>query len=172
MKKKLTVFIIFIVFSQGASILFSNVNMDEMAIKRFAFVVGANNGGSDRVKLRYAVSDAQALKHVLENMGGVMQEDTCFLAEPDPKLFYAEMNRLKQRVKKAGSEYRRIEVIFYYSGHSDEKNIFLGDRKIAYKEFRNRLTVWMQMSVLPSWIPVPPVHLHYQGSKEKALFSW
>ena len=36
---------------------------------RFDLVVGANDGGPDRVKLRYASTDAKAVKRVLEDMG-------------------------------------------------------------------------------------------------------
>ena len=44
---------------------------NEMYIRRFAFIVGANQGGSGRVTLNYAVEDARSIKKVLEDMGGI-----------------------------------------------------------------------------------------------------
>ena len=40
--------------------------MDKLYTRRFAFLVGANHGGKDRITLRYAIDDARAVQHVLE----------------------------------------------------------------------------------------------------------
>ena len=55
---------------------------DELYTRRFALLVGANDGGEDRVTLRYAVDDAKAVQKVLEEMGGILPDDSRFLAEP------------------------------------------------------------------------------------------
>jgi hypothetical protein len=112
---------------------------DKITTRRFAFVIGANNGGPDRVTLRYAVTDANSMIKVLEDLGGVLPDDTRFLVEPDRGTFFREMSRLKEKVNRAKSGSRRVEVIFYYSGHSDEKNILLGSDRVSYKEFRNKI---------------------------------
>ena len=54
MKNKL--FIIIIIFL-STSLLAEET--EKNAIRRFAVIVGANNGGASRVKLKYAVSDAE-----------------------------------------------------------------------------------------------------------------
>ena len=41
--------------------------------RRIALIVGANDGGSGRTKLRYAHSDARAFAKVLLQLGGVKQ---------------------------------------------------------------------------------------------------
>ena len=112
---------------------------DKITTRRFAFVIGANNGGPDRVTLRYAVTDARSMIKVLEDMGGVLPYDTRFLVEPDRETFFREMSRLKEKVNRAKSGSRRVEVIFYYSGHSDDQNILLGSDRVSYKEFRNKI---------------------------------
>ena len=39
-------------------------------LRRFALIAGANHGGGDRVTLRYAVSDAEAMRRVLRGIAG------------------------------------------------------------------------------------------------------
>ena len=104
---------------------------------RFALVVGANDGGPNRVKLRYAFSDANEIKKVLEEMGGVTGDKCTILDQPTKEKFLAEMARMQKHIQKDISENKKVEAIFYYSGHSDENHIFLGEERIAYKELRD-----------------------------------
>jgi len=46
-----------------------------VTLRRFALVAGANDGGHDRVTLRYANSDARAMSKVLTQLGGVDPRD-------------------------------------------------------------------------------------------------
>ena len=117
--------------------LFAVNETNLMINRRFAFVVGANDGGCSRIKLQYAISDAESITKVFKEMGGVLPDDVKFLAEPDRNAFFKGMKSLADLVKRSRSEFRRVEVFFYYSGHSDEENILLGEEKISYKEFRN-----------------------------------
>jgi hypothetical protein len=113
---------------------------DELYTRRFAFLVGANHGGKDRVTLRYAVDDARALQEVLEEMGGILPGDTHFLADPSKEVFFKTIKTLTDDVARAKEKFRRVEVVFYYSGHSDEENIFLGDDRVSYEEFKELIT--------------------------------
>lgn len=113
---------------------------DELYTRRFAFLVGANHGGDDRVTLRYAVDDARAVQKVFEEMGGILADDSRFLADPSRDVFFAEMKALADDVKQAKEKFRRVEVILYYSGHSDEENLFLGKDRVSYKEFKDSIT--------------------------------
>ncbi len=118
----------------------ANQKTDELYTRRFALLVGANNGGDDRVTLRYAVDDARAVQKVLEEMGGILPDDSRFLAEPSREAFFKEIKSLTEEVKQAKKNFRRVEVIFYYSGHSDEENLFLGKDRVSYKEFKDLIT--------------------------------
>jgi hypothetical protein len=142
MKKTIIILIlavlIFLVFS--GVVLPEEQSSNQATTKRFAMVVGANNGGPDRVKLKYAVSDAKSLLKVLKDMGGVTPDDSTLLADPDRKTLFLEMKKLREKINKARSEYRRVEVVFYYSGHSDEQNILLGQEKVSYKDYRDAIT--------------------------------
>jgi hypothetical protein len=112
---------------------------DKAVIKRFAMAVGANMGGKDRVLLQYAVSDAQAILSVLEELGGVDEDDILLLEEPDVRTFYTELGKLQSRIEKSKPDYGRVEFIFYYSGHSDDNYILLGDEKISYDNLRDTI---------------------------------
>ena len=113
---------------------------EELYTRRFTLLLGANNGGAGRAILRYAVDDALAVKNVLEDMGGVHETDSRFLIEPSRNQFFKEVSALALEVIEAKKNYRRVEVIFYYSGHSDEESIFLGDSRVAYTELRDLIT--------------------------------
>jgi len=126
-------------------IIFTSINLlarqetAKAVTKRFAIAVGSNYGGKDRVKLKYGVSDAESIIEVFEELGGVSREDCLLLVEPDVKTFYTEIGKFQVKIEKAKSEYSRVEVIFYYSGHSDEEYILLGDEKISYENFRETI---------------------------------
>jgi hypothetical protein len=108
---------------------------------RFAFIVGANYGGEDRVRLRYAVSDAMSMQNLFTQMGGMEEEECIVLENPNRKQFMAEMKVLQKKIKQAKNAEKKVETIFYYSGHSDERYIFLGKERISYKEFRELIEV-------------------------------
>jgi len=55
------------------------------------------------------------------------------------RIFYTEMVRFQEKVATAQKEYGRVEVFFYYSGHSDEDFILLGEEKVSYKDLRGTL---------------------------------
>lgn len=106
-------------------------------IRRFALVIGANNGGSDRVTLRYAQDDAQAFLDVMTELGGVRAEDAILLSEPDAEDFKRALYTLSKRVRDAPES--RTEVIFYYSGHSDERGLLLRGDRVSYPAVREGL---------------------------------
>jgi len=113
---------------------------DRMVTRRFAFLVGANNGGKERGTLRYAVADARAMKTVLEELGGVLPQDSRFLEEPSRETFLTEIQALARSLTEARDRFRRVEVFFYYSGHSDEDSLYLGDGRVTYAEFKDLIT--------------------------------
>jgi hypothetical protein len=130
-----------------------NQEADKTVIKRFAMAVGANRGGKDRVLLQYALSDAQAILSVLEELGGVDEDDILLLEEPDVRTFYTELGKLQSEIEKSKSDYGRVEFIFYYSGHSDDNYILLGDEKISYENLRdtiNGIDAHVRIAILDS----------------------
>ena len=106
-----------------------------IAVQRFAMVVGSNDGGPDRVQLRYAHSDALALGDVLVDLGGVDPVDRIVLSDPDRAELARAFTLMRQRIE--ASDAPRTEVVFYYSGHSDETGLLLGGEHYGYKNLRS-----------------------------------
>jgi hypothetical protein len=144
---------------------------DQTVIRRFALVIGANDGGPRRVKLRYAVSDAKSILNVLETMGGVSPDDSRLLVQPSRESFFWEIKRLTERVERARANHPRVEVILYYSGHSDEKHFLIGKNKIPYRNFQeeiNRMDADVRITILDSCASGAFTRL--KGGKKRASF--
>ncbi|WP_242334404.1 MULTISPECIES: caspase family protein [unclassified Anaeromyxobacter] len=109
------------------------------AVRRLALVAGANDGGPARPRLRYAISDAERVARVLQQMGGVAGEDTIVLLDPGEASLRAALEELRSRVRRARAG-GRTEVLFYYSGHSDEEGLLLRGARVPYGELRRWLT--------------------------------
>ncbi len=107
--------------------------------RRLSLVVGANDGGPGRQRLRYAVSDARAVFQVLESLGGVAAGDGRLLLEPGREALLWELERLRERLARFRPSTPRLEVLFYYSGHADAGNLLLGRERFSYGELRERL---------------------------------
>jgi hypothetical protein len=111
------------------------------AIERFALVVGANHGGTDRIDLRYAVADAERFARVLAELGGVRPESAILLKQPKMGELESALDELRVRVGEARSQAGagRTELLVYYSGHADEKGLLLGEDRYSYRSLRDRL---------------------------------
>lgn len=109
---------------------------EDGGVRRFALVVGSNDGGDERVRLRYAVTDARSVAGVLGQLGGVAVADRLLLEEPTRARFLAALSDLDGRLAAARRGHRRTELLIYYSGHSDEHGLLLGAERLTYDELR------------------------------------
>ncbi|MCK6575145.1 caspase family protein [Myxococcota bacterium] len=103
-------------------------------ITRWALVVGANDGGTDRPRLRFAAADADAFAEVMVRYGGVERGRAVVLREPRQAALREAIAALGRRIG-AGTA-ARSEVVFYYSGHSDEQGLLLAGERLPYGELR------------------------------------
>ncbi len=108
-------------------------------IRRFALIIGANDGGADRVKLRYATTDAASLGQVIGELGGVARSDTVLLLDPDRAGLDAAFRDVRARLEAARAPSVRIELLVYYSGHSDEEGLLVSGQRYSYPELRRRI---------------------------------
>ncbi|RKH02089.1 caspase family protein [Corallococcus carmarthensis] len=110
------------------------------AVRRLALFVGVNDGGPERVRLRYAETDAKAFALVLSELGGVLPQDRVLLTDVDRAGVLAGFDRVRglaEGVRAAGA--RRVEVLLYYSGHSDDEGLLLKGQRLDYGELRRSL---------------------------------
>ncbi|NMO17759.1 caspase family protein [Pyxidicoccus fallax] len=108
-------------------------------VRRFALLVGVNDGGPGRARLRYAVTDATAFGQVLEELGGVQPQDRMMLMEGGRPEFERALAGFKDMLASARKAGGRTEALIYYSGHSDEEGLLLQKDKFGYRELRQAL---------------------------------
>jgi len=119
-------------------------------VERYLLVAGANNGGTDRVKLRYAESDANSFAGVMSQMGGVAKNNVLRIFDPNAKAMQNGFAELEKRLQVKNDGVRR-EVIVYYSGHADEKGLRLGGDVYSWAEFRqsvNNINADVKVAIL------------------------
>ncbi|QRK10665.1 caspase family protein [Archangium violaceum] len=123
-------------------------------VRRLALLVGVNDGGPERVRLRYAVSDAKSFDKVLGELGGVAAGDRRLLVESGRSELLTALGELRSRAEAArASGASRVEVLVYYSGHSDEEGLLLKGERLDYGELRralNALPADVRIAVLDS----------------------
>ena len=127
----------------GAMTLLPVAASDAGTLQRYALVLGANFGGADRPRLRYAVTDAERFARVLVDLGGVLPGNDIVLREPKLRDLTDALDALTRRLTEARRAHDaaggRTEILLYYSGHADEKGLLLGDDRYSYRTLRDRL---------------------------------
>jgi len=108
------------------------------SLRRFAYVIGANDGGSDRVTLRYADSDAKSFARLLSDLGGVSASDLVVVTSGSVAEIDRGFARLVPMLEKA-REKSNVELLLYYSGHSDEQGLLLQGKRLSYKALREKI---------------------------------
>ena len=108
-------------------------------INRYVVAVSANYGGQGRPVLRYAESDAKSFAKVLGEMGGVQAGNVILVKEPGVAGLQKQLDALDSKIVQGKNAAGRNEVLFYYSGHADEKGLRLGNEVYAWKELRKRI---------------------------------
>ena len=108
-------------------------------INRYVIAVSANYGGEGRPMLRYAESDAKSFANVLREMGGVQEKNVVVVKEPGVSGLQKQLDGLDGKISQNKNSGGRNEVLFYYSGHADEKGLRLGNEVYAWKELRKRI---------------------------------
>ncbi len=109
---------------------------ETVPLRRFALLIGANDGGAQRPALRYAIDDAAAFGRVLSELGGVTGGDSQLLENPTVDAVRAALTRLSADLKALSPLKQRVEVLLYYSGHSDEEGLLLRGALLPYAEIR------------------------------------
>jgi hypothetical protein len=121
--------------------------------RRYALVIGSNDGGEGRAALRYGTTDAETFARVMEELGGVQASDRLLLLNPDRdgvQQSFAVMGELLRQGRRANT---RQELVVYYSGHSDDQGLLLFGRHYPYGALReaiNALPADVRIAILDS----------------------
>lgn len=127
-------------------------------VNRYAVYIGCNYGGKSRERLLYAGSDAQSFKVAMSEIGGVTDDNSRILIDPSKENVDTALSEISQAILENNSNSKRSEFIFYYSGHSDENALLLGDAKYDYSKLKAAI------SAVPSDIHVVILDSCYSGN--------
>ena len=112
---------------------------DISSVRRFAFVVGANDGGAERPKLRFADSDATSFANVMQAFGGVRNGDLLLITDAGRETLLDGFSRITHMLNTARRSGEKTELVFYYSGHSNENGMLLKDDIFTYREMKHQI---------------------------------
>jgi hypothetical protein len=110
-------------------------------VHRVALIVGNNAGAAKRKPLRFAEDDALKLGRVLRELGGFAQGDIYLLRGRTLATLHQALAGVRQRVAtwRAGDPDARVQVVFFFSGHSDGQAIELGDEVMPFSDLKKRI---------------------------------
>ncbi len=116
----------------------------EAETRRYALLVGANEGAPEEVPLRYAVRDAERFADALRAVGGVPPENLVLLDQPDARSVERVLADLHDRIRSANDKHGDDDalLLFFYSGHADPTALHLGRTLLDF----DKLKGWMEQS--------------------------
>lgn len=112
----------------------------EGAVERYGLYVASNKGGEGRETLRYAGSDAQTLADTMIEIGGVKRQNSFILVDSSKDEIDGALDNITSIIERNAKNAKRTEFLFYYSGHSDEDALLLGNETYNYSELKAAIT--------------------------------
>ncbi|EDM79029.1 ICE-like protease (caspase) p20 domain protein [Plesiocystis pacifica SIR-1] len=143
----------------------------DASVRRYALFVGANDGGVERERLLYAVSDVQAMAKALSDLGGLASSDRIILEDPTAADLERGFQAIAERIAASRRAGERVQFVFYYSGHSDETGLLLGGVHVDYKSLRaaiDRVPADVRIGVLDSCSS--GAFTRFKGGRKRAPF--
>lgn len=108
-------------------------------VRRWAVVVGNNEGFVGTRPLYFAEHDAKKIKTVLTGLGDVAETDTRVLLGRSRADVLSAFASLRQPITDAKLRGDETVLYFYYSGHGDDKQLQLGRSGLSYEELEGLL---------------------------------
>lgn len=136
MKKIIVIISALLCLSQAFAATDENVS----GVDRYAIYIGSNKGGKGREQLLYAGSDAQNFQKAMSEIGGVSDTNSYVLIDPTKEKIDDTLNQISRKITSSQTNAKRSEFIFYYSGHSDENSLLLGDVPYDYSALKAAIT--------------------------------
>lgn len=106
---------------------------------RFALIAGNNHGGGRTQSLLYAEDDAKRMARIFERLGGVAKGDVALLLDGGAEDFLGALGDLERRAQAAKARGETTALYVYYSGHSVDGALRLGDTALPLAALKSRL---------------------------------
>jgi len=110
------------------------------AIERYAIYAASQYGGPDCTPLRYAGTDANRLYKTMTEIGGISQKNSIVLNGTTKENLENAFNTITARISENKNDSKGSEFFFYYSGHSDEEALLLGNETYSYSDLKNAIS--------------------------------
>ena len=107
--------------------------------RRFAVIVGNDEGGEGTRPLLYAREDARKFSDLLLRLGGVRPEDAELVLNGSAAEFLAALSRAERKAQEGRGAGHTV-LIVYYSGHAKDGALRLGDTQIPFDALKDRLS--------------------------------
>jgi len=115
-------------------------NQEGQGVERYALYIASNLGGEDRATLRYAGSDAEKLSATMIELGGVKKQNSFVLIDSTKSEIDGAFKNITAIINNSKTDAKRVEFLFYYSGHSDENALLLGEEAYDYSELKAKIS--------------------------------
>jgi hypothetical protein len=140
-----------------------NANAEPLADNRFVVVVGANVGTASDDPLRYAESDAERVRDLMVELGGVPAERAFLLLGGKPEGLWRVLSEVRGRVAELSRMGRSSTVLFYFSGHGDGEALHLPSGLILLGDLRREL------SAIPARLQITMLDACRTGGRLKGI---
>lgn len=101
---------------------------------RMAIVVGNNLATPSKTPLNYAELDAKRIANVLSELGRIDKVKLLLGKSADD--LRAVFSELEQKARQSDNN---PMMLFYYSGHADDKSLMMGNTRFSFTELRDKL---------------------------------
>ena len=141
MKVVRNITILFLLFTIcSVSVFAAETNGASGAIERYALYVASNRGGEGRETLKYAGTDAESLAKTMIEIGGVRKQNSFILVDSTREEIEGAFDNITSIIERNKYKAKRVEFLFYYSGHSDEEALLLGNEKYGYSDLKSDIS--------------------------------
>lgn len=110
----------------------------DAGVRRFAVVIGVNDGILNDEPLVYAERDAERVAMVLEELGSVPAADIVLLRNSRADRVRAALQSLAGRMEEVSEEDDTV-LLVYYSGHADKRSLHLNGSEFPLDELSDTL---------------------------------
>ena len=111
----------------------------QAATRRVALLVSHDQGGEALPSLRYTARDAQRLGEVLGQFGGFSPDRIYRLQGQNADRVWRMLDAIDVVIKSWNDSGDEVVFLFYYSGHSKNGHLCLGDSRLDMKKLKARL---------------------------------
>ena len=103
----------------------------------FGLMVSHNRGFDNMERLRYAHRDAEKVRDVFVELGGLEPERVIMLQGGDAADVRSAMQKIEAQIASAKRAGHAVLLVFYYSGHAKDGELFLGNSRLSMRELKD-----------------------------------